>query len=157
MFKDIEIAEISNVINDSANPNDVYTLVANKVQILIEKEQDSDMKNKFLLINFTRKVLTKIVMTIPYNVGLEKLQDQLVKDEHNFFEKACIKDKGYYFIVNKAICKNNKSLQLSYKEFGKLISLLYKSVFDSFPNLTKYVQYTKKIANIFSALNIPIE
>ena len=43
------------------------------------------MKDKFLLINFTRNLLKKPVMTIPYNVGLEKLQDQLINDEHNFF------------------------------------------------------------------------
>ena len=163
IFKDIEIAKISNVINDSAKPNDVYNFVAENVKSLIEKEPDSDMKDKFLLINFTRHLLKKPVMTIPYNVGLKKLQDQLINDEQNFFElkkeKECIKDKKYikYFIVNKAICKNNESLQLSYKEFGKLTSFLYKGVFTSFPNLTNYVQYTKKIANIFSALNIPIE
>jgi len=102
-------------------------------------------------------------MTIPYNVGLEKLQNQLINDEHNFFEltngNEWKKDKKdiYHFIVNKAICKNNESIQLSFKEFGILTSFLYKGVFASFPNLNNYVQYTKKIADIFSALNIHIE
>jgi len=30
-------------------------------------------------------------------------------------------------------------------------------VYTSFPNLTKYVQYTKKIADVFSILDIPLE
>jgi DNA-directed RNA polymerase len=79
------MAEISNVINDSAKPKDVYNFVAEKVQNLIEKEPDSDMKDKFLLIKFTRNLLKKPVMTIPYNVGLEKLKNQLINDEHSFF------------------------------------------------------------------------
>jgi len=74
-------------------------------------------------------------------------------------KKECIKDNKfiYYYIVNKAICKNNESLQLSFKEFGKLTRFLYKGVYTSFPNLANYVQYTRKIADIFSALNLPIE
>jgi DNA-directed RNA polymerase len=83
IFKDIEIVKISNVINDSAKPNDVYNFVAKNVKNLIEKEQDSDMKDKLLLINFNRKLLK--TSKIPYNVGLEKLQNQLINDEHNFF------------------------------------------------------------------------
>jgi len=161
IFKDCKIAKISNVINDSDVPNDVYTFVAKNVKKLIEIEPDSDMKDKLLLINLTRNLLKKPVMTIPYNVGLEKLQNQLINDEHDFFElkKECLNDNkfNYFYIVNKAICKNNESLQLSFKEFGKFTSFLYKGVYASFPNLANYVQYTKKIANIFSALNIPIE
>ena len=161
IFKDFEIARISNVINDSDTPNDVYKFVAENVQKLIKLEPDSDMKDKFLSINFTRNLLKKPVMTIPYNVGLEKLKNQLISDEHNFFEekKEYIKDDKIinYYIVNKAICKNNESLQLSFKEFGKLTSFLYKGVYTTFPNLVNYVQYTKKIAAIFSSLNIPIE
>jgi len=161
IFKDCEIAKISNVINDSDVPNDVYNFVAKNVKKLIEIEPDSDMKDKLLLINLTRNLLKKPVMTIPYNVGLEKLQNQLINDEHDFFElkKECLNDNkfNYFYIVNKAICKNNESLQLSFKEFGKFTSFLYKGVYASFPNLANYVQYTKKIANIFSALNIPIE
>ena len=163
IFKDIHIAKISNVINDSDFPNDVYNFVAENVKKLIELEPDSDMKDKFLSINLTRNLLKKPVMTIPYNVGLEKLQNQLINDEHNFFElkKEFINENENksisYFIVNKAICKNNESIQLSFKEFGKLTSFLYKGVYYSFPNLANYVKYTKKIADIFSALNIPIE
>lgn len=43
------------------------------------------MKDKFLLIKFNRNLLKKPVMTIPYNVGLDKLKNQLINDEHNFF------------------------------------------------------------------------
>lgn len=163
IFKDIKIAKISNVINDSAKPNDVYDFVAKNVIKLIETAKDRDLKDKFLLIKFNRNLLKKPVMTIPYNVGLDKLKNQLINDEHNFFElkkrKESLKDKknNFYFIVNKAICKNNESLNLSPREFGHLTSLLYKGVYSSFPKLTKYVQYTKKIADIFSALNLPIE
>jgi len=53
IFKDNEIAKISNVIND------IYNFVAKNVKILIEQEPDSDMKDKFLLINFTRNFLKK--------------------------------------------------------------------------------------------------
>jgi DNA-directed RNA polymerase len=70
IFKDLDIAKISNVINNSDKPNDVYKFVAEKVKILIEDEQDSDMKDKILLINFSRNLLKKPVMTITYNVGL---------------------------------------------------------------------------------------
>jgi len=84
IFKDKEIAKISNVINDSDIPNDVYNFVAENVKKIIEVEPDSDMKDKFLLINLFRNLLKKPVMTIPYNVGLEKIKNQLINDELNF-------------------------------------------------------------------------
>ena len=39
IFKDIEIAKISNVINNSTKPKDVYNFVAKNVKKLIEKNQ----------------------------------------------------------------------------------------------------------------------
>jgi hypothetical protein len=159
MFKDEEMAKSANVVNNTDIPNDVYMIVGENVLKEINNLPDSPMKDKFLSINYIRKLVKKLVMVIPYNVGLEKMQQYIISmgffeekfECYNHIDKHNIK----FYIVGKEIC--NENIQLSFSEFGKLTGLLYKAVYTTFPNLSGYVNYMKKIAVVLSNLDEPIE
>jgi hypothetical protein len=159
MFKDEEMAKSANVVNNSDIPNDVYEIVGKNVLKELNNLPDSPMKDKFILINYIRKLLKRLVMVIPYNVGLEKMQQYLIT--MGFFEERieCYNHKEKhnikFYIVSKEIC--NENIQLSFLEFGKLTGLLYKAVYTTFPNLSGYVNYMKKIAVVLSNLDESIE
>jgi DNA-directed RNA polymerase len=79
LFTDVEIAINSNVISDNTDmPHDVYTEVANVINDIIETLEDQELKIILLKIIKNRKLLKGPVMTVPYNVGLQRMLDQLI-------------------------------------------------------------------------------
>ena len=67
-------------IDDNDLPNDVYSEVCKTVIDQIDKIEDVKLKNVLSKIKIDRKLLKKPVMTVPYNVSLSSMADQLVQD-----------------------------------------------------------------------------
>jgi len=81
LFSDIELGKLSNVIaNDEDIPGDVYTEISNSVKDTISNLTDDLLREKFKRLNITRSLMKRPVMTIPYNVSLNSMQEQLVSD-----------------------------------------------------------------------------
>lgn len=87
LFANIEIATNSNVIgNDEEIPQDVYLEVGKTVMDTINKLEDEELKSVLSKIIINRKLMKKPVMTVPYNVGLNTMTDQLI--DMGFFTKV---------------------------------------------------------------------
>jgi DNA-directed RNA polymerase, mitochondrial len=84
LFLDIQSAIDSNVIQ-SEGSRDLYSEVANNLTQWINKQNPNDFISKLKKINFNRTIMKKPVMTVPYNVGLNSMTDQLVN--LNIFSK----------------------------------------------------------------------
>ena len=88
-------------------------------------------------------------MTIPYNVGLNSMLEQLVSAE--FFKKkfeSLLDHNCVYYIVSPDILKNefkNETVILDGSEMGNFATLLYFSVYKIFPNLENYVKFLNNL------------
>lgn len=93
LISEIDLGKMSNVIVEGLEiRNDVYESVANLVNNKIKFIKDINIKTKFLEIDFNRKLLKKPVMTVPYNVSLNSMTDQLIGE--GFFEKRFRRKKN---------------------------------------------------------------
>jgi DNA-directed RNA polymerase len=161
LFSDIELGKLSNVIaNEEEIPEDVYTEISNSVTDTISNLTDEDLRNKFKRINITRSLMKRPVMTIPYNVSLNSMQEQLVSD--GFFIKvyeSLIPHKGhniYSYTINPELVINNDILKLNSSEMGKLSSILYLSVFKRIPSLQVFKKYLDDLINVLLKLDKPV-
>src|SRR5882724_1161915 len=161
LFSDIELGKLSNVIaNDEDIPGDVFTEISNSVKDTISNLTDDLLREKFKRLNITRSLMKRPVMTIPYNVSLNSMQEQLVSD--GFFIKvyeSLIPHKGhniYSYTVNPELVINNEILKLSSSEMGKLSSILYFSVFKRIPSLQVFKKYLDDLVNVLLKLEKPI-
>jgi Tfp pilus assembly protein PilO len=66
-------------------------------------------------IQFTRAVVKKSVMTIPYNISLTGVGDQLME-----FCSKTWNLKEYLITIPAELTKNNEVLHLSSKEFDQI-------------------------------------
>nr|QWO71430.1 RNA polymerase [Termitomyces sp. K1Ac] len=163
-----------NNIPQKTEPGDIYMKVVETVKMKIHKETDDIIfKEKLLKLNITRELLKRPVMTIPYNVGLNTMGDQLVNA--GFFIKhlesmSSIKNKEtkevigtgkvtYFYTVSSKIIKEDykkEVITFSSSEMGRFFTILYFAVYETFPSLEKYINYLNKIADIFGKLKAPI-
>jgi DNA-directed RNA polymerase len=118
----------SNVLNnpntDNNNePGDIYTRVSEVVKKKVNEIADYNVRHKLLKLKIDRKLLKKPVMTVPYNVGMDTMLEQLIKDK--FFEKKyesfCAADEidnkiNTYYIVSDVLLKEE------YKEDKVILS-----------------------------------
>nr|QWO71435.1 RNA polymerase [Termitomyces sp. DKA64] len=136
-----------------------------------EKEKDILLQSKLIKLNITRKLLKRPVMTIPYNVGLITMGEQLLSEgffikKYDSFSKYSDSDsdsdseeKSYFYIVSPELLKDEykgETIVLTSYEMQKFNTILYFSVYDTFPNLRDYVNYLNKFAYIFANLDSPI-
>jgi len=162
LFSDIELGELSNVIaNDEEIPQDVYTDISVSVKESIKKIEDESLRNIFNKIKVTRQLMNRPVMTIPYNVSLNSMQEQLVQDGFfiKHFESLTV-NKGFSYTVNPDIVNNNEVLKLSNIEMGspspKFYMILYNSVYNRIPSLQVFKKYLDELINVLLKLNKPV-
>jgi DNA-directed RNA polymerase len=161
LFSDIELGKLSNVIANEENiPEDVYTEISLCVTDSISKLKDEKLRELFKRINFTRNLMKRPVMTIPYNVSLNSMQEQLISD--GFFRKTYEslnhpdRQNFYSYTVNPDLVLNNEILKLSSLEMGKLSSILYFSIFKRFPSLQVFKKYLDDLVNVLLKLDKPV-
>src|SRR5882672_2943346 len=158
LFSDIKLGELSNVIgNDEEIPQDVYTNISISVKEYIQNIEDESLRNIFNKINITRQLMKRPVMTIPYNVSLNSMQEQLIQD--GFFIKkfeSLTVNKGFSYTVNPNIVVNNEELILNSTNMGKFSVILYYSVFNRFPSLQIFKKYLDDLINVLLKINKPI-
>jgi DNA-directed RNA polymerase len=141
LFSDVEMGIKSNVIA-SEFPQDLYTEVGNTVISTITNLQDSNLRNVLSKIKINRKFMKKPVMTVPYNVGINTLGEQLV--DNNFVTKSwesLDEGKTCYYIVNPEFVIGEDKLILTNKEMGIFSVILHQAIYKRFPSLKIYKNF----------------
>jgi hypothetical protein len=157
--RDIEIARKVNIIpsedlnnadnetlQEKSTGQDYYMYAAKKVQIYL----DNCENKKFNNILLTRALVKRTVMTIPYNVTLHGVRDQLL----DFIKLVKIEDKIFYELTPN-LTKDNKTMFLLNSEFSKFVDIMFRNLVD-IPSLSKLTNYLNKLLKIIMKLNMPI-
>jgi len=159
ILSDIQLAKETNIIpmeNNNDTPQDIYNLLANEVINIINNLEDKELRIVFNKILITRKLMKKPAMTVPYNVGLKTMSDQLISA--GFFSKEYddLSKKYIYYIVDKSILKEDEILILTDRQFGIFTSILFTTIFKKFPTLKEFKNYVDKLTHIILKLNKPL-
>lgn len=147
---DIKLGQCVNLFPEE-NPQDFYQVCADYIIDFIDNLEDIELKNKLSQIKIDRKFVKKPVMTIPYNISLEGLTDQILNDFIKYTD-----DKKLYFKVPSEYTLNNEELVLTGSQAGKLGAIVFKVVSNSMPNIKVLRVYFNKVIDILSKLNLPV-
>ena len=151
LTREVEIAKKVNVISEAnepydEKPGDFYSYAANLIQEKLNKTEE--LNN----IKLNRSVIKKTVMTIPYNISLTGVGDQL-KDHFKFITDL----NGQYLIeIKPEHTKNNKTLFLLPKQFGLLTKIIFVTLTKELPSLNSLTNYLNNLVNVLLVLNKPI-
>lgn len=142
----VNLVTMSNKILDE-KPQDFYEYAASLI-----KEEIKDHENKnFRNINLNRSLIKKTVMTIPYNISLTGVGDQL----NEFFPFIKEGDKTFIFI-DKQYTFNNETIFLTPKEYGYFTKLIFNVLTKKMPSLNNLTEYLNNLIKILLKLNKPI-
>nr|YP_010194655.1 hypothetical protein LK112_mgp17 [Conidiobolus taihushanensis]QZZ81394.1 hypothetical protein [Conidiobolus taihushanensis] len=154
IINEFNIAKLTNLLQSDASqsPEDIYTkcceLVKNDIAIIIAQKSKH---YRLVNLNLNRKLIKKIIMTIPYNVTKYTIRAYLV--EH-FTPKlntdSNIKSK-YIYLLNEYGENFITDMDLT-----KLCDCLYNILYKYSPQLKNLVDYFSKITIMMNELNIPI-
>jgi DNA-directed RNA polymerase len=153
MTRDIELAIKTNVLyratgevsqnREATPPEDLYSFAAELVQKELPKE------GVYSNINITRKFVKKSVMTIPYNISLIGVQNQI--REHTKYIKELNK---HIYVLPSEFSKENKEIHLTLGEVNKLGSIIYKVLNQDLPSLKLLKDYLDSMVNILLKLGL---
>jgi DNA-directed RNA polymerase len=153
LTREINIAIETNLIKDNSNgknndlPKDFYNFAGNIIQ---NKIDNSNIEN-ITKLNLNRSLIKKTVMTIPYNISLFGVKEQL---EDKF--TICKVGNKTFYKVPVEFTKDNKDLFLYPNEIMKLADLIYNGLIDNLPSLRILNLYLDQMLNILLNLNKPI-
>lgn len=149
---DKNLAVYSNVFTENLNPaaeipEDFYKFA---LGLITEKLLTSDKPN-IKNIKLKRNLIKRTVMTIPYNISLSGIGEQL--EEH--FKKL-YKNNKYEYIIPAELALNGISFSLTSKEFGIFTKLIYDVLTKDIPSLKTLTKYFSNIITILNTLNLSI-
>lgn len=154
------LAKNSNVISYSNNPGDeypedFYTYALGKINEKIKTYEwsESNLSTAALCkqIKLTRKSIKRSVMTIPYNISLTGVGEQL----EEFINKVWV-IKEYVYTIPEELMENNEKLIIGSKEYGKLTSIVYEVLTKELPSLKDLTNYFKNMIKLLNNLDLPI-
>jgi DNA-directed RNA polymerase len=149
---DKNLASYSNVFTEKLNPSaeipeDFYMYALGLINDKLLNSDNPNIKN----IKLKRNTIKKTVMTIPYNISLTGIGEQL--EEHI---KKIWKLNNYEFIIPAELALNGISFSITSKEFGIFTKIIYEVLTKDIPSLKTLTNYFKNIINILNTLNLPI-
>jgi DNA-directed RNA polymerase len=149
---DKNLAKYTNVISyedDPQNqlPEDLYTFALNIIREKLGNSNRDILRN----ISLNRKIIKRSIMTIPYNISMTGIGEQIA--EH--FTKTW-EFKQYIYIVPETATINGKKASLYSKDFGELTKVIYEVLTTDIPSLKNLTSYFKEIITVLNQLKIPI-
>ena len=149
---DKNLATYSNVFTDKLNPSaeipeDFYKYALELINDKLLNSENTNIKN----IKLKRNTIKRTVMTVPYNISLNGIGEQL--EEH--FKKLWVFNK-YEFIIPDELSLNGKAFSITSKDFGTLTKLIYDVLTKDIPSLKNLTNYFKNVINILNTLNLPV-
>jgi len=153
MTRDVELAKQTNVIgkfedrerNESEPANDLYNYAAELIQKHVE---ESDLSDSIKQIKFTRKLVKKSIMTIPYNISLTGVQAQI--KEHAIETREFSRT---IYHLPKEFSKLDKSIRLYPSELNKVGSVIFTVINEKMPTLKSLKTYLQEMSKIILALD----
>ena len=149
---DKELARNVNLYSQSKNPKeelpqDFYIFVLKIIQKKLTESNILELNN--IILN--RKMIKKSIMTIPYNISMSGVADQLMEHLEKVWEldKLLIKIPAYATM-------NNKEIFLSPKQYGELIKIIYFVLTKELPSLRALSEYFDSLIEILVNLDQPI-
>lgn len=147
MASDLNLAEYVNLkkSNDYDIPQDLYKEMADKAKLEVKEflKGDSGGEHDVIgLINMDRSFIKRCIMTIPYGVTKKGVKNPLISE--HFIEIS----KNKYKADSKFIDDCFKDTVFNLKDIGVIAKIIYNVLFDSYPILTKLVNYIKSM-NVF--------
>lgn len=149
----LELAVLVNLTQGEIKDFDEHC--AEMVTKIIAALPDQAMREKLLKIKISRKLVKLPVMTIPYNIGLESLQEKITENFTKYFEEE-EGSKKLRFLVGGELTVDGKDLVITGQEAGKLGSIVYQTVKGLMPPVQPLKDYFKGILKVLAQLNKPI-
>jgi hypothetical protein len=159
MTRDVEMARKVNIIPekeldnadkmiilDKSKAQDFYQYATTLIQLNLDTSSSDNLKN----IKLTRNMIKLSVMTIPYNISLIGLSEQL-KELFNLSKW----DEKYFYNLDAIHTKNNELIFLTPSEFNNFVKIVYKSL-TQIPSLNKLTKYLNSLLVILLKLEQPI-
>jgi len=149
---DKNLARYTNVISNAESPKnqlpeDFYTFALN-----IIREKLANSKNKLLRnIALNRQIIKTSVMTIPYNISMTGIGEQIAEHLSKTWELM-----QYVYIVPETATINGQKCYIYSKDFGELTKVIYEVLTKEIPSLKNLTNYFKEIITVLNQLNIPI-
>jgi hypothetical protein len=128
-------------------PNDFY----NYAKDLIQEDLDKSNKDNLVAIKMNRSLIKKSVMTIPYNISLIGIKEQILE----YFSKTKFLDQNYYNL-SKEYSKHGKVILLNYKELNEFSVIIFKVLTERLPSLKILTTYLNSLIKVLLKLNQPI-
>ena len=149
---DKKLATYSNVFTEKLNPSgekpeDFYMYALGLINDKLFNSENTNIQN----IKLKRNIIKRTVMTIPYNISLTGIGEQL--EEH--FKKVWKLNK-YEISIPGDLSVNGKSFSITSKEFGILTKIIYEVLTKDIPSLKSLTNYFKSIINILNSINLPV-
>jgi len=153
MTRDIKLARDTNVLgkfdcineNKETKANDLYTLAAEFIQN--EVDSNNDLPDSIKSIKFTRKLVKKSIMTIPYNVSLVGIQEQI--RSHTIETRELTRP---IFYLPKEFSKLDKPIRLYPSEVNKVGLIVYTVINEKMPTLKTLKTYLQEMSKIILKL-----
>ena len=149
---DQNLARYTNVISYDESPKtqlpeDFYTFALNIIKEKLAISNNELLRN----ISLNRQIIKRSVMTIPYNISMTGIGEQI--EEH--FSKTW-ELKQYVYIVPENATVNGQKCYIYSKDFGELIKIIYEVLTKDIPSLKNLTNYFKEIITILNKLNLPV-
>jgi DNA-directed RNA polymerase len=141
----------------------------NKLDIISEKPQDfynyatELLHNEFKelpmnteyenirKIKLDRSLIKKTVMTIPYNISLTGVGEQL-----NEYFKFVKEGNKSFVVVNEEYTYDGSKIFLTPSEYGLLTKIIYKVLSEKMPSLKALTDYLNDLVKVLLRLNKPV-
>ena len=161
ILQDSKLGKFVNVgeSSDILPPEDIYTHHIDLVKTKFNEKVLNDPKYSFLVnFNVNRKLLKKIIMTIPYSVTLYGITNQIInlceyEDVNSINEKT---KKRQIKRIYKILDINNNYIVLTKSQIRLMSKLIYDVIIEENTALNKLFKYYSEMSNILILLNIPI-
>lgn len=150
---DLTLAPLVNLTQGELK--DFYGYCADIVRQAVAELPNKDVRGQLMKVKIDRTLMKLPVMTIPYNIGLEKLTEKITDK----FVKYLVgegKDAKLMFEVPEEFTVDGRKLILKGAEAGKLGSLVYHTVRAVIPPMQPLKDYFESFLKVLSKVNQPI-
>jgi DNA-directed RNA polymerase len=137
------------IINDK--PQDFYNYA---VELLHNEFKELPLLTEYdniRKIKLDRSLIKRTVMTIPYNISLTGVGEQL-----NEYFKFVKEGKKTFVVVNEEYTYDETKLFLTPREYGLLTKIIYKVLTQKMPSLKALTDYLNDLVKVLLRLNKPV-
>lgn len=150
LTREVSIATKTNLISLDNSPeikNDFYEFVATMVQEVIDNHSNLNIRR----LNITRDLIKKTVMTIPYNISIYGVKEQM---RDNF--QVYMENKKLFYKVDGKYTKEYEVIYMLPSEVNTLGAIVYDTILSKLPSLRILNEYLDGLLLALAKLNKPV-